>query len=310
MKLSYQVPDNRCVRYIVHTDCKNEADDQYTVAHALLTPKLKIKGIIAAHFEKGMGRYAPGMSTKASYDEIIKVMDLMDMSGSYPVLMGATAPMPDENTIVESEGARFIVEEAMKDDPMPLYIGMQGSLTDLACAILMEPEICHRMTAIWIGGADYPKGGQEFNLAQDVAAANVVFKSDMPLWQVPTSVYKNFAVSLAELEYKVAPCGKIGRYLFEQLVELNNDLSARVPREILWPHGELWGLGDEGVIAALMFEEQRTDMYHMLPAPTFDPDTLQYVYDTPGREIRVFDRMDVRLTLEDLFSKLALNYRD
>ena len=310
MKLSYQVPDNRCVRYIVHTDCKNEADDQYTVAHALLTPKLKIKGIIAAHFEKGMGRYAPGMSTKASYDEIIKVMDLMDMSGSYPVLMGATAPMPDENTIVESEGARFIVEEAMKDDPMPLYIGMQGSLTDLACAILMEPEICHRMTAIWIGGADYPKGGQEFNLAQDVAAANVVFKSDMPLWQVPASVYKNFAVSLAELEYKVAPCGKIGRYLFEQLVELNNDLSARVPREILWPHGELWGLGDEGVIAALMFEEKRTDMYHMLPAPTFDPDTLQYVYDTLGREIRVFDRMDVRLTLEDLFSKLALNYRD
>lgn len=310
MKLSYGVPDNRKVRYIVHTDCKNEADDQYTVAHALLTPKLEIKGIIAAHFEKGMGRYAPGMSTKASYDEIIKVMDLMDMSGACPVLMGATSPMPDEKTIVESEGARFIVEEAMKDDPLPLYIGMQGSLTDLACAILMEPEICHRMTAIWIGGADYPKGGQEFNLSQDVAAANVVFKSDMPLWQVTTSVYKNFAVSLAELEYKVAPCGKIGRYLFDQLIELNNDLSSRVPREVLWPHGELWGLGDEGVIAALMFEEQRSDMYHMIPAPTFDPDTMEYIYDNPGREIRVFDRMDVRLTLEDLFCKLALNYKN
>ncbi len=308
-RFDFTVPENRRVRYIVHTDCKNEADDQYTLAHALLTPKLEIKGIIAGHFEKNNGRFAPGMSTKASYDEILKVMDLMDMAGRYPVLMGAAAAMPDEHTIVESEGARMIVEEAMKDDPLPLYIGMQGAITDLACAILMEPEICHRMTAIWIGGGDYPKGGEEFNLSQDVAAANVVFRSDMPLWQVPTSVYKSFAVSLAELEYKVAPCGKIGRYLFDQLAELNGGLASFLPRELQWPHGELWGLGDEGVIAALMFEEQRSDMYHMIPAPAFDPETMEYVYqEGSSREIRVFDRMDVRLTLEDLFCKLALRY--
>ena len=31
----FQVPESRKVRYIIHTDCKNEADDQYTVAHCL-----------------------------------------------------------------------------------------------------------------------------------------------------------------------------------------------------------------------------------------------------------------------------------
>ena len=73
-----------------------------------------------------------------------------------------------------------------------------------------------------------------------------------------------------------------------------------------WPHGELWGLGDEGVVAALMHEGQRTDMYHMIKAPIIDYDTMEYHLDTNNREIRVYDTMDYRLTLEDLFCKIAI----
>lgn len=71
---------------------------------------------MAAHFDTNFGRFAPGLSTKASYDEIETVLDKMDLSGQYPVLMGATGPMQDAKTPVASEGAKFIVEEAMKDD--------------------------------------------------------------------------------------------------------------------------------------------------------------------------------------------------
>ena len=73
-----------------------------------------------------------------------------------------------------------------------------------------------------------------------------------------------------------------------------------------WPHGELWGLGDEGVVAALMHEDQRTDMYHMVPAPTIDYRTMEYSFDWPNREIRVYDEMDYRLTIEDLFAKIMI----
>ena len=55
----------------------------------------------------------------------------------------------------------------------------------------MEPAICERMTVIWIGGGIYPKGGREFNLAQDIAAANVLFKSKMPVWQGCLWMYIN-----------------------------------------------------------------------------------------------------------------------
>ena len=41
---AYTVPENKKVRVIVHTDCKNEADDQYAVAHHLMTPRFDVKG--------------------------------------------------------------------------------------------------------------------------------------------------------------------------------------------------------------------------------------------------------------------------
>ena len=50
-KYAYQVPENKKIRVIVHTDCKNEADDQFALAHHLMTPQFVVKGIIAGHFE-------------------------------------------------------------------------------------------------------------------------------------------------------------------------------------------------------------------------------------------------------------------
>ncbi len=301
----FEVPETKKVRYICHTDAKNEADDQFTIAHILMTDKLDVRGIVGAHFRiSGDPRYGEGMSAKASMAEIDLLLDLMHLKGQYPVYEGAGTAMPDEKTPIDSEGARFIIEEAMRDDDRPLYIGMQGSVTDLASAILMKPEICSRMTAIWIGGGAYPQGGQEFNLMQDIAAANVLFSSSMPLWQVTKTVYKTFTTSLAELQYKVEPHGKIGAYLFKQMVDLNTMLKD-IPH---WPQGETWNLGDEGVIAALLEEVEQEDYYTMVDAPLVDPGTMAYLPGKSSRKVRVYHQMNHRMDLEDLFCKLAINY--
>ena len=300
----FQVPEQKKLRYIVHTDCKNEADDQFTLAHILMTDKLDVRGIIAGHFDEGNhGRYPEHQTARASLDEVNLILDLMGLAGHYPVFKGAETGIDDEKTPIVTEAARFIVEEAMRDDPRPLYIGMQGAITDLACAILMEPRICERMTCIWIGGADYPEGGEEFNLMSDVHAANVVFSSSMPLWQVPTGTYKQFAVSLAELQLRVRPYGRIGRYLFDQMIALNDKL-ADLPH---WPHGETWCLGDEGVICALLEDRERRGGYTEIPAPRIGAD-MRYLPGDPGRKIRVYHSMDARLDLEDLYAKLQINF--
>lgn len=304
-KYKFTVPENKKIRVIVHTDCKNEADDQFAVAHHLMTPRFEIKGIVAGHFCKNPQIYGEDGTAKASYEEILKVLKLMELEGKYPVLMGVSKGMTDESTPVDSEGARFIIEEAMKEDDRPLYVACQGAVTDVASALLMQPEIEERMTVIWIGGGDYPKGGFEFNLMMDIHAANVLFSSKTDVWQIPMSLYKTMSVSLAELQQKVLPCGKIGEYLFTQMVEFNHYAS---DFNMVWPHGEIWGLGDQGTIAVLMEELEKTS-YDLLPAPRIAED-MTYIHGQENRCIRVYHYLDARLTLEDFFAKLAINYGD
>ena len=300
----YSVPEQKKLRVIVHTDCKNEADDQFALAHHIMTPKFDVRGIIAGHFDLNPQIYGKGNTATASLKEVELVLDLMGVSDDYHVALGSETPLKDEVTPIDSQGAQLIIKEAMKESDQPLFVVFQGAITDLAAAILLEPEICSRMTAIWIGGGSYPEGGNEFNLMQDVAAANVVFKSSMPLWQVPITTYKQIAVTLAELQLKVKPYGKIGKYLFEQMVDFNNK-TAHVPH---WPHGETWGLGDQGTISVLMEEGEKDDIYDLIPAPIVNTEDLKYIHTGLYRKIRVYKKLDPRTTMEDFFCKLAINY--
>jgi purine nucleosidase len=315
MNYEFSVPPKKRVRLIIDTDCKNEADDQFALAHHLMTPKFEIKGIIAAHFEAKHDE-GKGLSMQKSYDEILKVMKLMGEESRCPVWKGAAHPLSCDlegkraydpvplmgtSGPVISEGAKKLVEEAMKDDPLPLFAVFLGSLTDLASAYRMEPRIADRLTAIWIGGGAYPGGGCEFNLFQDIPAANIVFSSPIPLWQVPENVYKMVRMTLAELQLKVRPYGAIGKYLFQQMVQYNNDYSD----DLDWPQGESWALGDQPTVS-LLLEEHQWD-YDWVPAPLITRD-MYYIHGRNNRPIRVYRNVDCRLTMEDFFAKLALNF--
>ncbi|HCW23819.1 MAG TPA: nucleoside hydrolase [Lachnospiraceae bacterium] len=300
----FDVPDQKKVRMLVYTDAKNEADDQFTIAHHLMTPKFIVKGIIAAHFDRKPRQDMTSDTAQESFDEVNRILNLMDIEGVAPVAKGSIRPLVDENTPNPSEGAKLIIEEAMKDDPHPLYIGCQGSITDLASAILMEPRIQDRMTAIWIGGGDYPEGGPEFNLMMDPTAANVVLKSRMPLWQVTKSAYKQMSVTLAMLQKEVRPYGKIGKYLFEQMVKYNSSCADHPE----WPHGESWGLGDSPTVGLLLIEQEKQDIFEMRPAPEVRYEDFSYNFAAPHRQIRVYKDVNPRLTLEDFFAKLQINY--
>jgi purine nucleosidase len=102
----------------------------------------------------------------------------------------------------------------------------------MAAALMLEPRIAQQdVTVVWIGGGPYEgfgDGGQsrpEFNLSNDIVAANIVFASGVRLWQIPMSTCRLISVSYAKLYRDVRGCGKIGRYLVEQLVEFNSERS-------------------------------------------------------------------------------------
>ncbi len=294
-RFPYRVPANKRVRVIVNTDAANEADDQYAIVQALLTPKLDIRGFVATHF----GTHRTDTSMEQSYDEIRRILQLMGMSEDYRVYRGSTGRFNPDDPVI-SEGARFIVDEAMRDDALePLFAIFLGAITDLAAAYKANPRIAGRLTAVWIGGGAYPHGGEEFNLGNDVPAANIVFGSDIPLWQVPRDVYKMPRVSLAELAVKIKPWGEIGDYLFRQLEEFN-----MLPTHTLrWPPGESWNMGDSPAVS-LLIDDQNFD-YELRHAPEVRED-MGYVHSGTGRQIRVYNSVDSRFMMEDLYAKLQL----
>ncbi|MDR1900345.1 MAG: nucleoside hydrolase, partial [Treponema sp.] len=214
---------------------------------------------------------------------------------------GAERAIPDEKTPAPSEGSELIIREALKDDPHPLYVLLWGPVTDLASALLQKPEISGKVNVIWLGGGPFPQGGREYNLSNDINAANVMMKSNVPVQMIVEQGFRRVNMSLAELEYKVSKRGKVGAYLFRQLIDYNNQHG----NDLEWPYGESWNLGDTPTIGLLLNPHDFSREWH--PAPLFTQD-MYYIPCPQNRAIRIYKNIDARYTLEDFFCKLALNY--
>lgn len=143
-----RLPLEKQIRVVISSDVKNEADDQYAIVHQLLTPLFDVRGVIAAHFESK----APGSETtmEKSYQELLRLMKAIDID-DVPALRGSTAPLKDEEDAPESKGVDFLIREALRDDPRPLYVTCQCTLTDVAAALNRCPEIAEKLTVVWIG---------------------------------------------------------------------------------------------------------------------------------------------------------------
>ena len=296
-RMGLRLPMHKQIRVIISSDVANEADDQYAIVHQLLTPMFDVRGIVAAHFESK----APGTQTtmEKSYQELQKLMDAIGME-DVPALHGCTAPLKSDGDAPASEGVEFLIREALRDDPRPLFVTAQGALTDIAAALNRCPEITEKLTVVWIGGFPYPEGGQEFNLMQDVAAGRVLMASRAAVWQLPVNVYGSMEVTMAELAARVRPCGAVGKYLYEEMEEYNfgNDDAPGLRR------GENWCLGDSPVVGALLQCEWRGN-FHMQAAPRI-ADDMRYLPNPAGKQIRVYDAVDVRFILEDMYAKLKI----
>ncbi|PJC87199.1 nucleoside hydrolase [Vibrio sp. HA2012] len=308
----YKVPDNKKVRVIIDTDAYAEGDDQFAIVHALLTPKFDVVGIIAEQFgENG--------SMEKSYDEIIRILTLMELEDKIPVFRGAEEALANTNTAKISDGAKFIVEEALKIDERPLFVLNIGAITNLASAYLINPDIQDKLLAVWIGGGPYPKGHMDFNSANDINAVNIIMGSQMELWQIPLTAYTMMEVSFHELFDRVRPCGNIGRYLVDNLLRVS-DLecasgfdalpfarnSSKAAKTMIIRSGEGWSLGDNPAVGVLITPQLKNS--EIRPAQFLNSDGSYGEFVGEERTIRVHHSIDSRVILEDMFTKIRYHY--
>lgn len=238
MELQFSVWDEKRIRVILDTDAACEADDPFAIAHAVLSPKLVVKGIVAEHFAQ------PGSMCR-SYDAVRLLMNAMHRTEN--VLCGEEYPLNRGGPL--SEGVAFMIEEALREDSHPLFILCLGALSNIARALEAAPGIAEKITIVTIGGHSHDikeAPFREFNFGNDPDAANVVLGSRAEVWQIPSSVYGSLCVGLAELQRRVLPCGDAGRYLFDQMVACNKSDQAA------WTCGESWSLGDSPAVGVTL----------------------------------------------------------
>lgn len=290
MSLTYEVLNEKRVRVIVDTDTACEADDPFAIAYALMSPKLMVKAVVAEHFaEEG--------SMQASYEAILKLTNAMRRE-DVCVLRGEAWPLDDTRDV--SEGVQCIIDEARRADEHPLYVLCLGALSNMARALKEAPDIAEKLTVVMIGGRDYFNPTQdvrEYNFGNDIAAANAVLGSNVPVIQIPICAFSAICVGLAELQCRVAPCGETGKYLYDQMVAFN------VSKRGSWTSGESWSLGDSPAVGVLLCSN--CGKRH-LQQPLRILDDTGYGEPLNAREVLVYDTVDPRYIMEDFYAKLSL----
>jgi inosine-uridine nucleoside N-ribohydrolase len=286
------------VDVVLDTDTYNEIDDQYALAYLIQSDeKLRLKAIYAAPFANcKCDDPADGM--ERSYEEIINILHLMGRKDlETMVYKGAKKFLPDEQTPVISDAARDLAERAMEyTEDNPLYVIAIAAITNIASALLINPDIRNRIVLVWLGGnaLDWPNN-KEFNLYQDIAGARIVFDSKAPLVQLPCmGVVSAFTVSGPELNYHLK--GK--NALCDYLVKVTEEEAVACGGGVTWSR-PIWDVTAVGWLLDGDFMEERLEY---APIPEYDD---RYAYSKNRHFYKYVYYINRDCLLEDLVKKLT-----
>ena len=274
-------PPKGRVKMVLDTDTYNEVDDQFALAYSLLSPeKLDVLAVYAAPYfnDRSSG---PEDGMEKSYAEIVRLLGKMGRTSEGFVFKGSRGYLPDGETPVESEAARDLVKKAI------------GAITNVASAILMEPEIVKKICVVWLGGHPLSAStAREFNLMQDVPAARVVLDCGVPFTLVPCmGVASHLLATVPDMKDAIG--GK--NALCDALVELFGEYSSD---HFGWAK-EIW---DVSTIAYLVNPDWIPTVLEHSPLLT---DDCHWAHDANRHFIRVATFARRTPIFRDLYRKLA-----
>lgn len=224
--LQHPAAKNHRIRMVLDTDTYNEIDDQFAVVYALLSQdKLQVEAIYAAPFTNNNST-GPGNGMEKSYEEILRLLERLKVSPDGLVFPGSTEYLSKTITPQRSAAVMDLVQRAMTATTQdPLYVVAIGAITNVAAALLVEPEIINRIVIVWLGGHPHALPHTiEFNLMQDLTASRLMFDSGVPLVQIPClGVASHLLTTRAELEASIFGHNAISNFLFERFCAYSQD---------------------------------------------------------------------------------------
>jgi purine nucleosidase len=270
----------RC-RVIVDNDWSGDPDGLVALAHHLLSPANRVVAVTSSLLDP-VFQAPPGAAHGAAMAR--ELIDLVGGPVAPPVHEGSELPFGSGEAA--SAASEAIVDEARREDDVPLFLVCGGPLTNVAAALQHAPDIAERLTLVWIGGALEP-GAAEYNRDTDRGAAEFVLSlPTLEVWQFPLETYRKCAYSVAELEHDLGGSGRLGHWLWTRFTSL--------PLPDFITLGGLWPLGDSPpLLVTALGDESST--FTTTPAGA----------DRGPR--RVYTDIDFRLIVGDLLARLRLH---
>lgn len=217
-------PDGR-VSMVLDTDTYNEIDDQFAVAHALLSPEeLDVEALYAAPFSNSRSD-GPEDGMERSFGEILRLLERLNRSPEGFAFKGSRGYLPSDAEPLPSPAVDDLIERALAPREGLLYVLAVGAITNVASAILSNPEIIENIVVVWLGGQPHSwHTARDFNLQQDIAAARVIFNSGVPFVHIPCRhASELLTTTKAELEAHITGHNALGDYLFEIFCGYHSD---------------------------------------------------------------------------------------
>lgn len=283
---------------ILDTDAYNEVDDQFALSYLLGSEMcINIKAVYAAPFfnEKVI---SPQEGMEKSGEEVKKLLRLLgrkDMEDR--VFAGSDRYLPKEDQPVISPAALDLSVRAMcYSRDRPLYVIAIAAITNIASALLINPEIRDRIVVVWLAGNSLEwTDNYEFNMRQDIAAGRVVLGSKIPLVMIPCKgVASEFSISGPEVEHWLRGKNELCDYLADAVAEYAH-------RKQLLPTWSkpLWDVAAAGWIIDAKFVEDRLEYS---PIPEYDH---QWAINRSRHLIRYVYHINRDALLMDLIQKLT-----
>ena len=282
------------IKMVFDTDTYNEVDDQFALAYALLSKeKIDLQAVYAAPFHNNRSS-GPADGMEKSYQEILRLLKMLEKSADGFAFRGSDRYLESISNPIRSDAALDLIKKAKAASPEnPLYVVPVGCITNIASAILIDPEIIRNIVVVWLGGNDLNWPHQkEFNLMQDVLSAQVVLNSGVPMVIMPCQpVVANFHTTIPELSYYMKGKNQLSDYLYNIVVEYSGGNKAW--SKVIWDVTTIAWLVNPSWIS--------TNLVHS-PILT---DQVTYSVDQSRHFIRMAYRINRDAIFRDLFEKLT-----
>ncbi len=243
----------------------------------------------------------PDEGMELSYQEILRVFDLLNENTAGKVFRGSPDYLNALDKPIRSPSTEHLIERALARDDRPLYVAAIGCLTNVASAILIEPEIITRIVVLWTSG--YPSfvtlsNDRSLNLYQDRLASQLIFDCGVPHVYLPGYyVGAQLRLSLPDVERWVKGQGKIGDYLYHLYTHNQDDLRQGINEHF----GRTRIIWDVITIAWLLNPEWVPS--HLVRSPILTDD-LYWKHDDSRHWMREAYEIDRDAIFRDFFKKL------